>query len=173
MPDSSLPVAVGHPRRGQEMDQRLSSDRSSGRRRQDLPRSRGTPVLACSALRPRWDRAALAKSRARQPLGGPSVPRTTSAPTMIRITGLNHAACKLAVYASQRGLPRRHARLASGRWLACRAGLVTRQGLLNKVSALLCYIASSLSELRGATEDPVYTPRLCQHTPCVADSERR
>jgi len=91
--------------------------RDEGRRRQDLPRSRGTPVLTCSALRPRWDRATLAMTCARQPFGGPSVPRNTSAPTSFRITGLNHAACKLAVYASQGGLPHHHARLASGQWL--------------------------------------------------------
>lgn len=32
------------------------------------------------------------------------------------ISGLNHTACTLAVYASQRRLPVHHARLASGRW---------------------------------------------------------
>ena len=34
------------------------------------------------------------------------------------ISGLNHTACIFAVYASQRRLPERHARLASGRWPA-------------------------------------------------------
>jgi len=33
------------------------------------------------------------------------------------ISGLNHTTLALAVYASQPGLPRHHARLASGRWL--------------------------------------------------------
>ena len=37
------------------------------------------------------------------------------------ISGLNHTAHSLAVYASQGGLPHRHARLASG-WLANLSG---------------------------------------------------
>ena len=49
-------------------------------------------------------------------------------PRQILISGLNHTARTLAVYASQGGLPHRHARLASG-WLASliRAGLITRK----------------------------------------------
>jgi hypothetical protein len=52
---------------------------------------------------------------------------TTSTPTIPKISGLNHTARPFAVYASQGGLPHRHARLASG-WLASlvRAGMVTR-----------------------------------------------
>jgi hypothetical protein len=48
-------------------------------------------------------------------------------PRQILISGLNHTACSLAVYASQGGLLHHHARLASG-WLASlvRAGLTTR-----------------------------------------------
>src|SRR5215471_6341320 len=48
-------------------------------------------------------------------------------PRQILISGLNHTACPLAVYASQGGLLHRHARLASG-WLASlvRAGVTTR-----------------------------------------------
>src|SRR5438477_7964472 len=48
-------------------------------------------------------------------------------PRQILISGLNHTACALAVYASQGGLLHRHARLASG-WLASlvRAGMITR-----------------------------------------------
>ena len=48
-------------------------------------------------------------------------------PRQILISGLNHTARTLAVYASQGGLPHRHARLASG-WLASlvRAGVITR-----------------------------------------------
>jgi hypothetical protein len=53
----------------------------------------------------------------------PSVPmRTTSAPTTSPLSRLNHTACTLAVYASQRGLPQRHARLASD----CRSALPGR-----------------------------------------------
>ena len=45
-------------------------------------------------------------------------------PRQILISGLNHTACSLAVYASRGGLLHRHARLASG-WLASlvRAGM--------------------------------------------------
>jgi hypothetical protein len=52
---------------------------------------------------------------------------TTSTPTISNISRLNHTARSLAVYASQGGLPHRHARLASG-WLASlvRAELDTR-----------------------------------------------
>jgi hypothetical protein len=53
----------------------------------------------------------------------PSALPTASAPTRTVISRLNHTARMLAVYASQGGLPRHHARLASG-CLArrCRAG---------------------------------------------------
>src|SRR5262249_46910898 len=53
--------------------------------------------------------------------------RTTSTPTITSISRLNHTARPLTVYASQGGLPHRHARLASG-WLASlvRAGVATR-----------------------------------------------
>jgi hypothetical protein len=46
----------------------------------------------------------------------PSVSSTTSAPASFFISGLNRTARSLAVYASQRRLLGRHARLASGRW---------------------------------------------------------
>jgi len=44
----------------------------------------------------------------------PSELTTSSAPTSMSLSGLYHAACPLAVYASQHGSPRDHARLASG-----------------------------------------------------------
>lgn len=44
----------------------------------------------------------------------PSELTTSSAPTSTSLSGLYHAACPLAVYASQHGSPRDHARLASG-----------------------------------------------------------
>jgi hypothetical protein len=52
---------------------------------------------------------------------------TTSTPTIILISRLNHTARPLTVYASQGGSPHHHARLASG-WLASlvRAGMATR-----------------------------------------------
>ena len=51
----------------------------------------------------------------------PSAISTASAPTRTIISGLNHTARSLAVYASQDGLPHHHARLASG-WLASLSG---------------------------------------------------
>jgi len=51
----------------------------------------------------------------------PSAKLTVSAPARSRISGLNHTARSLAVYASQGGSPHRHARLASG-WLASLSG---------------------------------------------------
>ena len=46
----------------------------------------------------------------------PSAFRTASAPAVSVLTGLNHTARAFAVYASQDGLLRHHARLASGCW---------------------------------------------------------
>ena len=51
----------------------------------------------------------------------PSAFSTASAPARTVISGLNHTARSLAVYASQGGLPHHHARLASG-WLASLSG---------------------------------------------------
>ena len=47
----------------------------------------------------------------------PSELSTSSALTASLLSGLNHAAYALPVYASQRGLPQRHATLGSDRWL--------------------------------------------------------
>src|SRR5215472_8489589 len=57
----------------------------------------------------------------------PSAFTTASASAISIISGLNHTARSLAVYASQGELPHHHARLASG-WLAGLSGreLVTR-----------------------------------------------
>ena len=78
----------------------------------------------------------LAILHARQPFGGPSAIVTASTPTASKVTGLNHTAYRLAVYASQGELPHHHAKLASRRWPACPAGLATRKGPQYKVSAL-------------------------------------
>ena len=43
------------------------------------------------------------------------------------LSGLNHTACILPVYASCQGLPRCHATLGSGCRHTCRTGLVTRR----------------------------------------------
>ena len=90
--------------------------------RQGLPGSWGTPRWTCHALRPRWDlRAWRSHASVR-----PSPIFTGSAPTRWVLSGLYHAAYPLAVYASSGGLPRHHARLASG-WMPfrCRTGMGT------------------------------------------------
>ncbi len=53
----------------------------------------------------------------------PSAKLTASAPARTVISGLNHTARSLAVYASQGGLPHRYARLASGGWPALPGGV--------------------------------------------------
>ena len=65
----------------------------------------------------------------------PSAFGTASAPAITLLTGLNHTARTLAVYASQCRLPEHHARLATG-WAAnpSRTGL-SPAGLQRKVSA--------------------------------------
>ena len=83
------------------------------RRRQDLPSSWGTPIVRLhmfqtdagrtTCTRPlRCSSMALGRSKAKAPTKG--------------LSTLNSMAFGLAVYASQYGLPRHHARLASGRW---------------------------------------------------------
>ena len=112
--NGSLPAMVRAASRGRGL---LLSASLSPRRldlgweRSGLPRSWGTPLCRCPALRPRQDRphqaircddAAPARSK-------------TKAPTK-PISGLNHTAWALAVYASQDGSLHHHARLASGYW---------------------------------------------------------
>jgi len=53
----------------------------------------------------------------------PSGFTTPSAPTTMGLSRLNDTACSLAVYASQHGSPRDHARLASGCWPALPGGV--------------------------------------------------
>src|ERR1041384_8043749 len=50
---------------------------------------------------------------------------TAKAPAICLVSGLNHRAFVLAVYASCRGFPTGYARLASGGGQPCRMGLVT------------------------------------------------
>ena len=78
----------------------------------------GEPQLhLCPALRPRQDR----RVRPLQHADAAPALTTTKAPTL-PLSGLNHTASALAVYASQGGSPHHHARLASG----CRPGSTGR-----------------------------------------------
>ena len=113
------------------------------RRRQGLPGSRGTFMDVPCSQTPTGPR--------RQATGDasvlPSAFRTASAPAISVLTGLNHTAHPLAVYASQGGSPHHHATLASGCWpnFAGRDSLPA--GSLRKVSAMPHNIASSFPEL--------------------------
>jgi len=80
-------------------------------RRQDLLRSWGTPIvlLPCSPT------PAGPTHQAMQCVGAAPDLSTTKAPACV-LSRLNHTASALAVYASQAGSPRHHARLASGCW---------------------------------------------------------
>ena len=81
-------------------------------RRPGLPSSWGTLVSLCPVLRPRQVRTHQAIQC------GSTAPAlsTAKAPRDQYLSGLNHTALGLAVYASQPPLPEHHARLASGRW---------------------------------------------------------
>ena len=85
----------------------------------------------------------------------PSVEWTTSAPASFFISGLNGTARSLAVYASQRGSPRHHARLASGRWPSSAGRGWFPAGSHRKVSA----VASPFPKLPGALKPRRYFTR--------------
>src|SRR5512142_119813 len=116
------------------------SGRDEPRRRLGLPGSWGTPASVPCSSTP-------AGSRTPGPCGvamRPSVNCTTSAPAS-RISGLNRTARSLAVYASQPGLPRHRARLASGRWPGFAGRDWLPAGSRRKVSALLTFPFPKLS----------------------------
>lgn len=73
-----------------------------------------TPIRARRALGPRSDRMASHCAMLMLPPPG----WRTSAHSSWESRGSSRTALAFAVYASQRGLPQRHARLASGWWLA-------------------------------------------------------
>ena len=102
------------------------------RRWKGLPGSWGTPVSVPCSSTPAGSRAPGHCGAATRP----SVEWTTSAPAMMSISGLNGTARSLAVYASQPGLPRHHARLASGRWPSSAGRAWLPAGFHRKVSAL-------------------------------------
>ena len=97
----------------------------------------------------------------------PSAFRTASASTMIRISGLNHAARSLAVYASQTGSPHARARLASG-W----PGLPWPGGTLTRWVPMLSFKAAwrppvpSAQAWPGAPDVPVSRTARRRRPPC-------
>lgn len=87
-------------------------------------------------------------------LARPSLSNNTPAPATNCISGLYHTAYALAVYASQRGSPLRHARLASGWWLASTGWGSIPTGTLGRF--LTCLHAIPLPQaLPGAHSSPV------------------
>ena len=112
------------------------------RRRQDLPGSWRTlyerAVLSTPVGPPRSATAALRYCL--PPNGRRRLPR------QILISGLNHTARTLAVYASQDGLLHRHARLASGGWPTLPCGTAYRPGPIERFQV----ISSSFPRLRLA-----------------------
>ena len=136
---------------------RRSPFRLSAWRRQGLPGSWGISMPACPALGPRRSRAPSQHSA----LMLPSAFVTTSASSKSAISGLDHTAYRLAVYASQPGLPLDHARLASGWWLAL-AGRASTRRIPKGVSRCSGHPSSS-TKLRLAQDKkaPGSVPRLC------------
>lgn len=68
--------------------------------------------------------------------GAAPVETTSRAPTSMKLSKLYHTAFTLAVYASQGGSPRHHARLASGWWLTSTGWDFNPLGLLCEVSTM-------------------------------------
>jgi len=98
----------------------------------------GEPRLcSCPALRPRRDRRIWPKRCA----GVAPVVSTTKAPAFV-LSRLNHTASALAVYASQAGSPRRHARLASGCWPDSSGRAWLPAGFHRKVSRCILHPSS-------------------------------
>ena len=65
---------------------------------------------------------------------------TAKAPCELSISELNSMAFGLAVYASQDGLPRHHARLASGRWSGATGRAFHPQGSNERFQS--CFLTS-------------------------------
>jgi hypothetical protein len=107
------------------------------RERQDLPSSWGTSNFRLHMFQPDSGRTAHTR-----PLRCSSVAPGTSnakAPT-IGLSKLNSMAFGLAVYASQDGSPRHHARLASGRWSGATGRAFHPQGSYERFQS--CFLTS-------------------------------
>ena len=106
------------------------------RRRQDLPSSWGTPIVR---LRMFFDADRTACTRPVRSSNMAPAGRTTKAPAK-GLSTLNSMAFGLAVYASQHGLPRHHARLASGRWSDATGRASHPQGSVERFQ--FCFLTS-------------------------------
>jgi hypothetical protein len=116
-------------------------------RRQGLPGSWGTLLRTCSALRPRRDRS----RQARYDTSDAAFRRHHVVGSRDHNHfGACHAACSLAVYASQPGLPADHARLASGCWPTLPGGTGYPLGSAVRFSSPSCTSSPRLCLAHGA-----------------------
>ena len=105
-----------------------------------------------------FDPGRSARTRPMQCSGTAPAVSTAKAPTKV-LSGLNHTASGLAVYASQPSLPKHHARLASGCWPSSPGRDWLPAEFLRKVSEGTRYTSSSLPKLLGARTPYLITAR--------------
>jgi hypothetical protein len=117
-------------------------------KRQDLLRSWGTPIvlLPCSST------PVGPTHQAMQCVGAAPDLSNTKAPAFV-LSRLNHTASALAVYASQAGSPRHHARLASGCWPSSSGRAWLPAGFHRKVSPCILH-AFLLSQVQRSARTP-------------------
>ena len=116
----------------------------------------GEPRLcSCPALRPRRDRR-IWPWRCADAAPGVS---TAKAPALV-LSRLNHTASALAVYASQAGSPRHHARLASGCWPDSSGRAWLPAGFHRKVSRCILH-PSSFPKFNVAQGHNTIFTRIC------------
>jgi hypothetical protein len=144
------PVAAGCAGRGPGVGHPVPPAGALPRRWRGLPGSWGTSVSVPCSPTPAGPRAPGHCGAAARP----SVELKTSAPAGIIISGLNRTARSLAVYASQRRSPGRHARLAPGCWPALPDGAGYPQGPVERFPLM----ASPLPKLPWRT-NPVFSVR--------------
>ncbi len=96
----------------------------------------GNPLCSCPALRPRQDR----RIRPTRCVDAAPAMSTAKAPAW-QLSRLNHTASALAVYASQAGSPRHHARLASGCWPSSSGRDCLPAGFQQKVSRCILHLS--------------------------------
>ena len=113
-------------------------------KRSGLPRSWGTRCAYALLSDPGGTERVRPLRRAR----ATPVHTTTKAPHEYCLSGLNHTAWALAVYASPRGSPHHDARLASGCWPSSTARALPARRVPSK--GFSYNIASSFPKLRGA-----------------------
>lgn len=120
-------------------------------KRQDLLRSWGTPIvlLPCSPTPVGPTHQAIRGA------GTAPAVSTTKAPAFV-LSRLNHTASALAVYASQAGSPRHHARLASGCWPSSSGRAWLPAGFHRKVSRCILHL-SLLSQVQRSARTAYIT----------------